>query len=251
LTTQELIMRVWAGSFPLLRFLILTFLAGCTASSHPPDVPPQNASWGKYIAGHTSGLVSRNSKIRVLFVNGVVGKDAVGTSADSMIEIEPTLKYASSFVSEREVVITPAQPLKPNTAYRVRVHLKKMVALQDKLDTYEFQFNVIKPDFDVNVAGLSANAGNTRDMSLSGILTTADIEDSDRVEKMVSAQLAAKDQKVEWQHASDGRRHDFKVDRIARLQKSGTLNVVWNGEPIGVDRKGEQTIDVPPWRCSK
>ena len=238
-------MRAWAGPFLLFRLFIFTLLAGCNASSHPPDVPAQNAMWGKYIAGHTSGLVSRNSKIRVLFVNGIVGKEAVGTSADPMIEIDPAVKLSSTFASEREIVITPAQPLKPGTSYRVRVHLKKMVALPDKLDTYEFQFNVIKPDFDVKVAGLTANAGTQREMSLSGILTTADIEDSDHIEKMVGAQLAGKDQKVEWQHASDGRRHDFKVDHIVRHDKTGTLNVAWSGAPIGVDKKGEQTVEVP------
>ena len=238
-------MRAWVGRFLLFRLFIVALLGGCSASSHPPDGPKQNAQWGQYIAGHTAGLVSRNSKIRVLFVNGVVGKDAVGTSADRLIELEPATKFSSTFASEREIVITPAQPLTPGTGYRVRMHLKKMIALPEKLDTYEFQFNVIKPDFDVKLAGLTANAGSTREMSLSGTVITADIEDSDRIEKMVSAQLAHKDQKVEWQHASDGRRHDFKVEHVARRDQDATLKVAWTGAPIGVDRKGEDTLEVP------
>src|SRR5690349_11359025 len=189
LQIQELIMRAWAGRLLVFRLFVFALLGGCTASSHPPDVSAQNEMWGKYIAGHTSGLVSRSSKIRLLFVNGIVGKDMIGTSADRMIEIDPSIKFSSSFVSEREILIAPAEPLKAGAAYRVRVHLKKMVALPDKLDTYEFQFNVIKPDFDVKVAGLTAGAATQREMSLTGSLTTADIEDSDHVEKMVSAKL--------------------------------------------------------------
>ncbi len=238
-------MRVWAGRFLVFRFFIFSLLAGCSASSHPPDTGAQNAMWGKYIAGHTAGLVSRNSKIRVLFVDGIVGKDNIGTSADAVIEIEPAVKFTSSFASEREIVIAPAQSLKPGTSYRVRVHLKKLIALQDKLETYEFQFSVIKPDFDVKIAGLAASVATPREMSISGTVTTADIEDGDRVEKMVAAKLAAKDQKVEWQHASDGRRHDFKVDHLVRHDKAATLNVAWNGAPIGIDKKGEQSVEVP------
>src|SRR5215813_196052 len=124
-----------------------------------------------------------------------------------MLVIAAAVKYTSTFASQREVVITPEQPLKPATTYRVRVHLNKMVAPQDKLGTYEFQFNVIEPDFDIKLAGLTATSGNARDMSLAGILTTADVEESERVEKMVSAKLGGKDREVNWQHASDGRRH--------------------------------------------
>ena len=103
----------------------------------------------------------------------------------------------------------------------------------------------------MKLAGLTANPGSNREMTLGGILTTADIEDSDRIEKMVSAKLAGKEQKVEWQHATDGRRHDFKVDRIARHDKGGSLHVSWSGAPIAVEKKGEETIDVPAARCSR
>ena len=101
-----------ARSFFLLQLFILTLLAGCSASSHPPDGAAQNATWGKYIAGHTAGLVSRNSKIRVLFVNGIVGKDAIGTSADQLIQIDPAIKFSSTFASERSPV-SPANPPNP------------------------------------------------------------------------------------------------------------------------------------------
>src|SRR5689334_22160707 len=236
-------MRLPVGSAALCRLLIVLFLAGCTASSHPPEPSPQNALWGQYIAGHTAGLVSRSTKIRVLFANGMVGKDAIGTSADHLVTLEPSIKFSSTFASEREIVITPAQPLKSGMAYRVRVAMKKLITLPAKLDTYEFQFSVIKPDFDVRLAGLSASG--TREMALAGTLTTADVEDADRVEKMLSALLGSKEHKIEWQHATDNRRHDFKIDHLARRDQESMLKVAWTGVPIGVERKGEDTLSVP------
>jgi alpha-2-macroglobulin len=225
--------------------LTACLLAGCSASSDPPDASRQQAQWGQYIAGHTAGLVSRNSKIRVLFVNAMVAKDAIGTSANHLLEIFPPVPFSSTFVSEREILITPGQPLSPGASYRVRVRTNKLAALPEKLDIYEFGFNVIQPDFEVKLSGLSATSGNRAEMALHGTLTTADFEDIDQVEKMVSAKLAAKEQKITWQHASDGRRHDFDIDHIGRYSRDATLIVSWNGSPIGVDRSGEEAVQVP------
>src|SRR5690242_2172714 len=176
--------------------LIYALLAGCSAPSDPPDASRQHAQWNQYIGGHTAGLVSRNSKIRVLFVNPMVAKDAVGTSADHLLQINPSLSFSSTFVSEREISIAPARPLEPGASYRVRLHLSKIAALPKKLDTYEFHFNVINPDFEVKLSGLTAAANETREMELRGTLTTADVEDSERVETMLSAKLTGKSQKL-------------------------------------------------------
>lgn len=225
--------------------LIAAALAGCSASSRPPEPQAGNVLWGKYIAGHTAGTISRGSRIRVLFAEGSAVRGRPGTSADSLIDIEPRIRFTSVFAGEREVVITPAEPLEAGKTYRVRMHLRKFVSANDKLDTYEFPVDVMPRDFDVQLGGLVAVSGSAREMTLTGTLTTADYEDAERIESLLGAKLGSKALKLEWMHASDGHRHDFVISRIPRRDRAGTVQVSWNGAPIGVQRKGEISVLVP------
>ena len=64
-------MRAWAGPFLLFRFFVFTLLAGCNASSQPPDVPAQNGDARQmHFAGFEhDGFVERLVFPAVAFAN--------------------------------------------------------------------------------------------------------------------------------------------------------------------------------------
>ncbi|MDH4190807.1 MAG: MG2 domain-containing protein, partial [Betaproteobacteria bacterium] len=238
-----------------LRFVVrvltglgLALLAvGCDLSGpkQAPEVPPQDASWSQLISAHTTGIVSRKSRLRVVFVSDVAGKEQVGRSAADFIESDPSIDGSATFASEREIVVLPKGDLQAGRHYRVAVRGKGLLGIPEKLQKYEFVFQVIAQDIDVNIAGLSAKEGDDREMLLKGSVVTADEEEAARLEKVLAARLAEKPLAIQWQHAGDGRHHDFTVSGIARGSESQTLKLSWDGEVIGVKNKGNRDIEVP------
>lgn len=237
-------------SFGLLSFLLLSIvlvLPACDRgkSSAPPKLSAQDPLWSSFISGHTTGLVSRTAKVRVLFVNDVVDANQVGQSAAGIMKVSPSVDGSISFVSPREIVLVPSKELERGKYYRVTIKAKGLQGVPAKLEAYEFLFQVLDQQFEVNVDGLSIDPSNDKLMVLKGSLVTADVEEADKIEKIVAAQFADKSLSLAWQHNADGRRHDFVVSGIERPANAQSLRLSWNGKAIGVDNKGERQIEVP------
>src|SRR5215471_8115827 len=93
----------------LAHFTLLVssfILLDCSGSGNkPPKLATQDPLWSKYISGHTAGMVSRKSKVRVLFVNDVVSADKVGKDASSVMQVSPSVAGSTTFVSSREIAL--------------------------------------------------------------------------------------------------------------------------------------------------
>jgi alpha-2-macroglobulin len=228
-----------------LALFLLLLLAACDRGSTRPEVAPADPAWSSLISGHTAGLVSRKSKIRVVFVNDVVGAEKVGQSADGHLRTSPAVDGSVVFASAREIVLTPEKDLKQGIYYQVTVKPDGLAGIPETLKPYEFVVQAQKQEFEVNVAGLSADAANDKAMTLKGALVTADVEDADRMEKVLSAVFLDKTLALTWQHNADGRHHEFSVAGIERQGEVKPVVVKWNGDAIDVDNKGERQVEVP------
>jgi hypothetical protein len=220
-------------------------VAGCGKPGKPPQTEKQNPMWSQYITAHTSGLVSRHATVRVVFASDVAERDQIGKSASHLLDVDPGIDGKALFSGPREISLTPDQPLEPGAWYRVRVRPGKVMQLPKDLTRYEFTFQVVKPDLGVQVAGLNVAVADDGTMVLNGAVDTADAEDPQAVEKIVLARLDDQDLKTDWIHLEGGKRHEFKVAGIARTERARSMKVAWSGQPIGVDKKGEQVVEVP------
>ncbi len=189
--------------------------------------------------------MSRQSKVRVLFATDVASADAVGKPADELLDVSPGIDGKAVFTGPREVVLSPEKPLEQGAWYRVTVKARKVLNLPKDLDDYEFALQVIRQDFDVKRAGLNVDPADDSRMLLAGTLMTADAEDVERVQKVVLAKLADADLQVVWQHDTERKRHEFTVSGILRQQQAQAVKVAWDGEPIGVSKRGDEQVDVP------
>src|SRR5262249_38945380 len=162
----------------------------------------------RFISGHTAGLVSRKAKVRVLFVNDVISPQEVGKNASSTLQVSPAVSGSVTFVSPRELALVPSKDLEKGKYYRVSIRGQGLKDIPATLNKYEFLFQVLEQQFDVNIDGLSAQPNTDSEMMLKGAVVTADVVDADNVEKMLIPSLAGKPLKVSWQHAIDALRHD-------------------------------------------
>ena len=110
----------------LIGLLLLTglFVTCGRREQERPEVAPQDPLWSQFISAHTSGLVSKKAKIRVLFASDVIDQDKVGETPGSVLRIDPLVDGSLTFSSPREIVLVPDQDLESGRHYRVTIEAR-------------------------------------------------------------------------------------------------------------------------------
>lgn len=222
-----------------LSALALLVACGRGAGDAAPD-PAQQQAWATVIAGHTSGVVSRRSEIRVLFSTDVAADDAA-----TLLAIEPAVRGDASFAGARELVFDPEAELVPGQTYRVRLQPAGLRGVPAGLPPFEFSFAVQRPQFEVTLRGLESDATDSRRMLLRGVLNAADVEANERIEQLVKVAYRGQPVALRWTHDAAALTHEFTTAGLERQAASEAVLVRWDGQPIGSEAKGEQSLDVP------
>lgn len=236
---------------PRLKWLFISiaavFVFSCDAVRKP--LPSERVAndplWSQVVAERTAGLQSRWSKIHVRFVNDVIDPSQIGRDASGVIRVEPAIAGEARFTSARDLVLTPSRPLAGSQTYHVVLDAKSLRDIPATLQTYHFDFSVIKPAFEIEIAGLNPEMGSGDTAVLSGTIVTADQEDPATVEKVLKVDQSAQALTPAWRHDPDRRRHVFTVSSIRRGSETSRVRVEWNGALLGFDHRGTREIDVP------
>jgi hypothetical protein len=227
------------SGFSILFALIL--ISGCESDTGTPP-KQQDPQWSEYISQHTSGVISKKSDIRVRFVSDIVKEEQIGADASRLLKIFPAVQAEINYNGRREVLVKPAEELQPGKQYKVQVFGRQIESIPSNLELYEFFFDVIPRDYEVNVMGLTTT---TSEATLMGSVVTSDFERDDAVEKMLVFDLAGEQLKANWFHSTEGTVHEFTVTGIARVSESRNLKILWNGNALDLDRSGEYEVEVP------
>jgi uncharacterized protein YfaS (alpha-2-macroglobulin family) len=228
---------------------VLLLVVGCgrtTAVVERPTAAPADPLWSSLIAAHSTGAISRRSPLRVAFTQDVIALDQVGTDASAHLIVEPVIHGRVTFTSPREIVAEPASgELAPGTTYKLRVIGKGLRGIDASLAPFEFLVHTLQPNFDVQAGGLDVDPANDDRMVLRGVVTTADVEDGARIEKLLRAELVGARLPITWTHRADEHRHEFTVGAIVRAAQPRELLLAWDGAPLGVKAADSRRVDVP------
>jgi uncharacterized protein YfaS (alpha-2-macroglobulin family) len=220
---------------------VLTLLAACgrSDSARPPD-PAQQQAWATVITGHTSGVVSRRSEVRVLFAT-----DVAADNAAALLAIDPAVRGTVRLAGPRELVFDPEAELEAGQTYRVQLRPAALRGVPDGLPPFEFRFAVQRPQFEVTLRGLESDPADAGRMRLRGVLHSADVETDAKIEQLVSASYRGKPAALRWSHDASTLAHEFVVAGLERQAEATAVLVRWDGKPIGSGATGEQSVDVP------
>ena len=200
-------------------------------------------AWSKVIVGHTSGVVSRKSDVRVVFAADVAGKPPEA----ALLRIEPAIPGALEFRGPRELVLSPTTELKPGQVYKATLTPAGLAGVAAGLTPYEFSFRVQTPQFDVALGDLVSDPADDRRMQLSGTIVTADAEDATRIEKMLASRYRNAPLAVTWSHAGDGLEHRFQLAGIERQAAAEKVAVVVEGSA----RSDRSAAMRSKWQCRR
>ncbi len=120
-----------------------------------------NPAFAEYIAGYTTGVVSRESTIRVRLASQVgTFQQADKEETRELFKISPAVKGKTYWIDTRTVEFRPDGQLKPGQKYQVAFDLGKITDVSNDLKTFTFDLKVIEPSYHVEIAGLKAQTNS-------------------------------------------------------------------------------------------
>lgn len=229
------------GIFLCLLALIAVSFTGCKQKNKYISVDP---GFSQFVESYTSGMISRKTAVRIRLSGETNITHTVNeTIAPDMFDFSPSVKGKAYWVDARTIEFKPEKDLTADQLYEVSFKLGRLVKVPSKYDDFRFNVQTIKPSFEVNSFGLRSQAKGV--MLLSGEITTADVETSANIEKILKADYNGTSLPIKWQHNETGNTHGFLIENIQRGNTAQPLTLVWNGDPLSVSQKGSNEIVVP------
>ena len=229
-----------AALFVILAALFL--MNGCRTARKE-----MNPEFARYIESYTAGIVSKQSVVRVHLAEQVnVTHTQNEPLTKEVFEFSPAIKGKAYWTDATTIEFRPDENLQPGKTYEATFMLGRIMEVPKELKSFDFEFKIIKPSYSIENFGLKASTNNTLDqMTCSGAVYTADVEDPQVIEKILDVQYAGKKLPVTWQHNAAGRTSKFTIANIARGSAARNLALSWSGAPLKVDNAGKTTIEVP------
>lgn len=231
------------GAAAVLALGMITYFVSATQKARHKVDP----AFKTYIAAYTSGTISREATVRIRFTSDVAQEKEINTTVKKeLFEFSPSVDGRAVWVDTRTVEFRPSESLQPGKEYAVTFQLGELMKVPEKFRVFEFSFDVMKQSFEVKVEGLRPLDKKQFDRQvLFGSIVTADVEDVEKVEKVLTAAQEGKTLPIRWMHSESRTLHSFFVDSIVRLQDSSSVVLSWNGKAIDVDMKGDKSVVVP------
>lgn len=206
-----------------------------------------NPALAQYIEAYTAGVISKQSTIRVQLTGNVNVTHTQNEPLEAAVfDFSPDIKGKAYWVDATTIEFRPDENLQPGKTYRSTFRLSKVMKVPDDLSSFDFEFRVIKPSFSVEEFGLRSPDNATMDrMMLTGVIQTADVEDPQQIEKLLSNSYNGKTLPLTWQHNPAEKTSRFTIANIAKGPAPRNLELSWNGKPLQVDVNGKKTVEVP------
>ncbi len=228
-----------------LRWLMLVLLPlllfSCKRKPKLVDIDP---SFSRYIEAYTSGVISKKNTIRIqLAADATTTHTLNETIKEALFDFSPAIEGKAYWIDARTIEFKPNNDLQPDQVYEASFQLGKVMYVPSDYKIFKFNVQVIKPSFAVEDFGL--RSVNKQTMTLNGQVTTADVEESAKVEKLLTASMNNGALSIVWQHNEANRIHNFTINNIQRSNAAGMLQLIWDGTALGIDLKGSKDVDVP------
>jgi uncharacterized protein YfaS (alpha-2-macroglobulin family) len=237
---------------PFIVFLFIAFSCGTGDNSVPklakgpvsvPEMMPIDKGFSKYIAGYTSGIIPANSSIEIHFTPEFAAN--ANKSATGLFVFEPSIKGKTEWKDDATLVFTPSRILDAGKVFSGRLNLKKIAAVEDRLEYFPLRIQTLKKDFKVSIGALECKPDNNTGYSLSGQIIASDFIQPGEAENYVIIKLGRKRLDPVWDH-SENLVHKFTLSGISRDQEEQELTIAWDGSFAGVKQKGSTVVIVPP-----
>lgn len=223
----------------LLSFL-LVFLS--CSKKNTSDFNSDFSLFKDYIAEFSAGIVSSTSDIRIIFAFNKKEWTANQELDPKLFKIDPKVEGKVIALSQNTIVFKPKDRLKQDTEYRVSFRLDDVIDVPKELANFNFTIKTIKQDFVMLTNELQSY--NEDWQYLHAVLRTSDDLNASLAAKMIYAEQEGKRLPLRFEQAKSGTVFRFIVDSIRRPETDAKITLAWNGEPLGINQKGDETVEI-------
>lgn len=205
-----------------------------------------NPEFTAYVTAFTSGVISKESQVKVRLRQEISEEKQKEITADDLFDFSPSIEGSIYWKDNQTVVFKPLENLPSNQKYRAEFNLAELMDIPEYLEVLAFDFQTMEQGISVLFDGMEAyDDTELQWQKIKGSLSTADVEDNERIEDIFRVLQKGKQLKVRWEHAKDNRSHTFIVDSVVRTKERGEVVFEWSGEDIGAKENGELRQDIP------
>lgn len=223
------------------KLMILCFFAGLLAVACKTR-SSGDVAFNPHISAFTSGVVSNQTVVRILFSEPVVGVEAGMAIEKGLIKISPSVDGKAVWVDNQTLVFKADQLLASDTQYKVTLKLGRLFKGEDD---FVFHFKTMKQAFRVDADGMENTTDDLRSNRYHFLLKTADYMPVEAVESLVEAHQDGKKLDVEWEHHEQDKYHRLVVGNVVRNEKSGTLVLSYSSRVENASGTKTQSFEVP------
>ncbi len=218
----------------------------CGKNNHPKTaavIPAYNAS----ISAFTSGIITAESTIKVRLSSDYPGEISTTEPVRmSVFRFEPSIEGKAYWLDNRTLEFRPADPLPAGTSYQALFLLDNLYPDKKKDSRFEFSFNVIPLNLDVDFLGMKPYSKNDLSKNrIEGRIRSTDKIGIPETEQLIVAVQDGRNLPVSWDHEGDGKSHTFTVDSVSRTADKNSVTISWDGNPAGIDVKGSRDYEIP------
>lgn len=242
LNNMQRIMRITPLVLSFLLALCSLLLSGCEAES-PATEQDVKALWQPHLTDYTQGWIGAESPLRIRFSHAIASPQQLGKPLDDLVSLNPKHDVVAVFTADNVLEIRHPEPFKSGQQYQVELTPQGLKDLPEDMPPLHYEVRVLEQEMSLRETGLAADADGSS-MQLGGVIETTDSAIAAAVEKVLSAQQQGKALNIRWQHV-DARTHQFTVEGIVRGDSASTMQIRWDGTPIGVKNRGEREIAIP------
>jgi len=235
--------------FPNLFYGIITILflviTSCNNSGNS-EIIKVNPKYAEFITAYTSGVISNNSEIIIELKNELSDEEINKINTNQLFDFEPKIAGKTEWINNRSIRFTPSSDLSSLELYKVTFHLSKVSIVPSDMLDFVFQFKAKHMDLNVYIEGLSPYSDDLDWQKVGGFITTTDHVSQEMITQLVTATQNGNKLNIRWIETKDVFTHSFIIDSIVRGEKRGMLNIVWDGNLIGVNKDGKIDYEIPP-----
>ncbi|MDB4088344.1 MG2 domain-containing protein, partial [Flavobacteriales bacterium] len=201
------------------------------------DEISSNQAFSSFISAYTSGIIKKNSTIRIKLTESVGEEFDLNKELDkSIFTFSPSINGKTIWVDNRTIEFVPENGLQPGKEYIVNFNLNELKQVPKELEKFVFKFKTISQNYQISINGLSTTSQTDKGIQeLQGIISFADEVDSLSLSKGLSASQDGGNLPISFIELPQNE-YRFVVSEIVRNKHTESeVELNFNGEALGVE----------------
>ncbi|MBU2916094.1 Ig-like domain-containing alpha-2-macroglobulin family protein [Reichenbachiella agariperforans] len=230
----------------LIGILLFTACADHAKKENEPSFDSPKSLFVDYISEYSSEVISTSSPIKIKLSKALDSIKAGDVGSAGLFQFNPAIEGTVLWEDNRTVVFEPEGRLESGQTYQVSFKIGDLLDTPADKEVFQFSFVTLVQNYEVELKELVPyDVEDLTRVQLKGVIQTADIAESQSVEKILSASQAGKSLEIQWNHDAAKRHYSFTIQDIRRANEESKVQILWKGEPIGVDRDGDEDYTIP------